>query len=446
MCPRMWSAQDRVPFERSKPNAPPCHCGVKGVLVPTSNATKHTNASSNQHRVQRWANFIAGFSVEFVMEALEPLSPRKMVLDPFMGTGTTAIGARMLGHDVIGYEPHPLFATLAECKVRDYSPNDVAEVGEALRHAGHPLALSDSANTYLGKLFPAENLPTVLIASAQVDAIPARLQPLAVAVFLKAAEAACGSKTDGIYKAPTSTKKSVSFDSALTVALEIFRDDVATEEYRRWMASTVARIVPKTATRLVEIQDGTVGAVVTSPPYLNNFDFAEMTRMHLYLLGWATSWSDITEKVRATQITNTTTSLQGKRTSEYQDECRAAIPPELASSLAPLVSNLTEQRRVRKGKKEYDFLVYPYYRQIGEVLQELWRVMEPGAALDWVVSDAALYGQYVATHEHTATLLERIGFRDVQIKKLRERGHRWKLEKRDGAPGRLGEYHLSGVR
>jgi hypothetical protein len=35
-----------------------------------------------------------------------------------------------------------------------------------------------------------------------------------------------------------------------------------------------------------------------------------------------------------------------------------------------------------------------------------------------------------------------MGFLGVECLKMRERGHRWVLEKRDGSPTGLGEYHL----
>jgi DNA modification methylase len=405
-----------------------------------------TNATSNKHAVQRWANFVAGFSVEFVLDAIKDLSGKQTILDPFMGTGTTALGARMLGHDAVGYEAHPLFATLAECKTQEYSLTDVDEVERKLLSPCKPLALSRAADLYLTKMFDEKELPHILSASVQVSQMRKDIAPLAVAIFLKATEAACGAKTDGIYKAPTSKKKSLGFAEALSKSLHVFREDISSADYRSLNHGTQARIIPQSSTSMHDIEENSIAAVVTSPPYLNNFDFAEMTRMQLYLLGWASSWSEITDLVRSTQITNTTTSLKGKKTLEYQTECRALLPNYLVKDLDPLVTDLEGQRAVRKGKKDYDYLVYPYYRQIQEVIVEMHRVMKAGAPVHWVVSDAALYGVYLETQEHTAALMRTAGFEDVEIKLIRRRGHRWKLEKRDGAPGRLGEYHIVGTK
>ena len=150
--------------------------------------------------------------------------------------------------------------------------------------------------------------------------------------------------------------------------------------------------------------------------------------------------------MRGKLITNTTTAPKAHRSAAYQAECREAIPIQLADPLDAIVETLAAEKSKRAGKKPYDSLVFPYYRQIADVIRECHRVLTPKGRLNWVVSDAALYGTYIPTHEHTAALLASVGFKQIEVHQLRKRGHRWKLEKRDGAPGRLGEYHVVGVK
>ena len=59
-----------------------------------------------------------------------------------------------------------------------------------------------------------------------------------------------------------------------------------------------------------------------------------------------------------------------------------------------------------------------------------------------MVADAALYGVHIETHEHTVELMRQIGYKDVRVHYLRKRGHRWILDKRDGAKKGLGEFHI----
>ena len=191
---------------------------------------------------------------------------------------------------------------------------------------------------------------------------------------------------------------------------------------------------------MTEVADSSVDIVVTSPPYLNNFDFAEMTRMYLYFWGIADSWGEITDKVRSKLVVNTTTALKGRK--EKQEEYRANMPAVLHAELDGLVLSLADQRKKRAGKKEYDFLVYPYFSQVTDVLRECYRCLKQGAPIHVMVADAALYGVHISTPQLLAQLLAVIGFHQTGCDLIRRRGHRWILDKRDGSERGLGEYHV----
>lgn len=407
-----------------------------------------TNTLSHQHRVQRWANFIAGYSVEFVEQCLETRDRRiDSVVDPFLGCGTTLVTAKNLGFKGYGFDRHPVYFTLAKAKLGYYAVQDLEIVKSKLLNHKGGVEWSEDALKFLSKLFAEEDLLQINTASSGASSFQDRLKPLAIALFLKSCEAACGSQTDGIYKAPTSTKKKVPFKTAVNAASAIFREDIESEWYRtHWMRQPDPVYYNTSSTSMRELEKESLGICITSPPYLNNFDYAEMTRMHLYLLGWAKSWGDISTSVRNKLITNTTTALKGKKNEYYQREQRALLPSHLLEELDEIVSNLAVERKSRAGKKEYDYLVYPYYSEIKKVLSELYRTLKRGGEVHWVVADAALYGVHIKTHLHTAEIMKTLGFENVTVEFIRRRGHRWILSKRDGAKEGLGEYHIKATK
>ena len=66
-----------------------------------------TNTLSTGSRIQRWANFIAGFSIEFVEQCLAHRDTQSdIVLEPFLWCGTTLVGAKNKGFRDIGVEAH----------------------------------------------------------------------------------------------------------------------------------------------------------------------------------------------------------------------------------------------------------------------------------------------------------------------------------------------------
>ena len=406
-----------------------------------------TNTLSRHHRVQRWANFIAGYSVQLVEECLSTRNRDDLVVDPFLGCGTTLVTAKNLGFRGYGYDRHPVFFTLAKAKLQNYVSDDLHKVKLHLLNCASGIKWSEDAKKFLRKLFSDSDLEKISRASLALETLEPRLQPLGTALFLKSCEASCGAQTDGIYKAPTSKKTHVPFEDAVTSVFNIFSEDINSDWYKNhWSKQPDSSCYNRCSTNLEEMGDESVGVCVTSPPYLNNFDYGEMTRMHLYLLGWAGSWREISDNIRNDLITNTTTALRGKKTQENQQARRSSLPAVLLDELDEINARLKIERKSRAGKKEYDYLIYPYYSEIQSVLSELYRVFKTGADLHWIVADAALYGVHIKTHLHTATIMEAIGFDDVEVEFIRRRGHRWVLNKRDGAKEGLGEYHIRATK
>jgi hypothetical protein len=78
--------------------------------------------SSNQGAAnlpfQRWFRFKEAFSPKFVADTLTSLPYRvERCLDPFGGSGTTAVTCRMLGISSVSVEVNPFLADLIEAKL-----------------------------------------------------------------------------------------------------------------------------------------------------------------------------------------------------------------------------------------------------------------------------------------------------------------------------------------
>ncbi len=202
-----------------------------------------------------------------------------------------------------------------------------------------------------------------------------------------------------------------------------------------------AEIHAKSSGRMAELDDGTIDLVVTSPPYINNFDFAEMARMYLYFWDMASSWREITAKVRHRLVLNTTTALN-KEHRERQQEYRELLPCDLRREADAIVADLSERRSEKAGKKDYHLLIYPYFSQMKQIMSETHRVLKLGAGFHMMVSDSALYGVHIPAPQWLAKILVECGFRDVGCELVRSRGNRWALKKREGSPQGLGEYYV----
>ena len=404
-----------------------------------------TNFTTRYHAVHRWFNFVAGFSPEFVAQCIaEEQGRAEVLLDPFMGCGTAQVEAIKFKIRTIGFDPHPIFFRIARAKTSpkfDRLPEIEAAIQRGFRTPVTPSALGQKPAEFLSKLIQPDILSKLVGARIELAKAELDKDDLAFLVLSKILDSASHSKTDGIYKAPTSAKKALDVSVALARTLQMIREDAEELTHR---PSIECQLVNSTSEQMTTVRSHSVDLVVTSPPYLNNFDFAEMTRMYLYFWGIATTWGEITERVRAKLIVNTTTALKGHK--DKQEFYKNQLPQRIQRRLAPIVEALRRARLVKAGKKEYDFLVYPYFAQMRSVIRECGRVMKPGAAFHMMVSDAALYGTYIPTHEVIAEILEEEGFMPVGWTQVRRRGHRWVLDKREGSSNGLGEYHIKARR
>ncbi|MBD3880245.1 DNA methylase [Phormidium tenue FACHB-886] len=406
-----------------------------------------TNLTSSRHPIHRWANFIAGYSPDFVSTCIQAarLSTGDIVLDPFGGLGTTPVQSLLDGFSGIACEANPFFADLATAKCQAalglIDPDEVFSTLHQLTAYSGDLAdvYSTDALKYLRKLIPEAELRMLVAAKLREPEIAPNnglFYRLVVSTIL---ELTSNSQTDGIYKAPTTHKKSNSFPAALLKIQAQIMEDF----YLMSRKQDLSFELIKGSASLLSAKPASIASLcITSPPYLNNFDYAEMSRMELYFWGYAASWGEITHTVRSILVPNTTTiSAEIKRNHElYANQLSA----KLIEALKPLVDELKIRRTQKAGKKEYYSLIFPYFASMREIFCECFRLLKPNAGIHVIVGDAYLYGVHIPTGQLILTLLQEIGFEKVESKLLRTRGSRWILSKREGAGTPIGEYWICG--
>lgn len=406
-----------------------------------------TNITTDRHPVHRWFNFIAGFSPEFVSKCIidANLGDDSLIVDPFAGCGTTLVEANVQGIRSIGFEAHLFLANI--CKSKLLIETDI-EIIHAIRDDLSAIdpneeiltEYSKASRKFLGKLIPEDSLIALVTACRKVESYTDKKYTMAYMILSRVLDLCSHSKTDGVYKAPTTRKKAQSYDEALETVCDTISEDLLFSQFNR--IKNRAKILLQSSEDMSAIEKQSCDLLVTSPPYLNNFDYAEMTRMYLYFWSHAENWREITEKVRSKLIVNTTTALKGHKNRIWK--YRAQIPQCVRDELDNYFNALSEKRKVKPGKKRYNYIVYPYFYQMANVLKSSHKALRNGATVHIIVSDAALYGIHIKTQEILASIMDAVGFHDIEVIKLRSRGHRWVLDKREGAEDGLGEYLIVG--
>ena len=168
---------------------------------------------------------------------------------------------------------------------------------------------------------------------------------------------------------------------------------------------------------------GRTDGCVSSPPYLNNFDYADATRLEAYFWGEARSWSELCARVRTNMLTAST---QQSSTGERDRALEAMADSAIGAEIKELTWSLTGARKARTRGKEYDQVLPADFASMRAILTHLAASLRDGAPCAWLIGDSAPYGVYVDTPRLIGELATDVGFEVIDDVALRRRGMRWR--------------------
>jgi hypothetical protein len=174
------------------------------------------------------------------------------------------------------------------------------------------------------------------------------------------------------------------------------------------------------------VDDDSIDLVITSPPYPNNFDYADATRVEMTFLGEIERWGDLQESVRTHLIRSCSQHMGG------YDPAEALEAPELTpirSELLDVYQRLAIERESRGGRKAYHTMVAAYFHDLSRTWIALRRVCRRGSTVHFMVGDSAPYGVHVPVERWLGDLAINAGFSDWRFVKLRDRNTKWRNRK-----------------
>lgn len=408
-------------------NAPRCDTATV-VSGPTTVASGTSNGVSRRRAFDRWLRYPAGFSESTLHEAftcLEGTDPRGAVVDPFCGVATVGTAARSQGRGFIGLEAHPWIATAAQLKFE--VPADpaglVAAASEIVADVG-PGDVSDEPEL-LRRVFSDEVLAILVTLRERIrssTSVWTRHLELALMSNLRAH---AGVKVGWPYQLPSQPRQARSADPCrfLQRRANMMADDLAL-----WAQNAPPSVVVHGDSRDAQTWtsadfSAAVGAV-SSPPYLNNFDYADATRLEMYFSGAVSSWRELCLDVRDGMVVATTQQSSVGQAATALDALRRW--PGVRAHVERLAGELERERLRRPRGKEYSRVVAPYFAGVGRVLEYLASALPAGAPVVLVVGDSAPYGIYVDTPSILLALGSEVGLEPVANRPLRSRGTKWR--------------------
>lgn len=387
--------------------------------------------------IHRWFTYPAGYSYRLVQAKIEEngLSAPDCIADPFLGSGTTSLTAKLMGLNSVGIEAHPFVFWVAQTKLGfDLDPEGLAVAVEqviARAKSDAPPDLAGAWPALIYKCFSGANLAKLYAlrrAILELDGASPFTDLLKLALT-------------GTLRTTTTAGAGWPYIAPSKYAKRVVERD-ALQEFRKQCEAFIADIrqarfngIPETEHRLIQgdarefdrlCSPESIDLIVTSPPYLNNYDYADRTRLETYFWGIYDSWGDITREVRDKLIIAATTQI---RLSRMNGICQCpnirVVNPAIHGELLEIIRRLAAARKDKAGKKTYDLMVAGYFEDMLKVVQGAYAVLKPGRRFVLVLGDSAPYGVHVRTDEIIGELAQAVGFSSYAIEVIRPRGDKW---------------------
>jgi hypothetical protein len=385
-----------------------------------ANASTTVFTANMREAVHRWYRFSAGFSSAWAAEVITQ-SGATRVLDPFAGSGTTLLAAQDAGVQSLGVENQPFIARLARAKLAWNADVDAFRSGaRAVRDQAAPRT-ARAEPALLAKVFDAETLCDLRALQAATPLADDLLWLALVAILRPCARAGTAPWQ---YVLPNKTKAKVGAPFAAYEAQVAMM--AADMELRGALGEPVAaRILEEDARQCASVPDRWATLVLTSPPYANNYDYADATRLEMTFLGEIAAWSDL-KWIRERLVHACSQHMAGA--DAFADLESPRLEP-LRPELDAVVAALAAEREHHGGKKAYHAMIVAYFTDLAAVWQALRRACAPGARVCFVVGDSAPYGVHVPVERWLGDLAVANGFRSYRFEKTRDRNVKWQNRK-----------------
>jgi len=413
-------------------------------LLPRERGVELNKVDDADRPAHWWYRFVLSYPPHLVRHYLDRfgLQPGQCVLDPFCGTGTTIVECKKLGIHGIGIEAHPMAHFASTVKV-DWTPDAaelersslsvansvIAEFATQGIDDGEPATPGEARrlNPILRKL--PENIGKLLLTNS--------ISPLPLHKTLVLLDAIHASGRAGyrdhqllaLAKALTGPIGNLHFGPEVGVGPAKADAPVIASWFDciRAMAWDLAGLDDRQASAVVHhadsrdllrvLPEGSVDAVITSPPYPNEKDYTRTTRLESVLLGFVSSKDELRALKRTMVRSNTRGVYKGD-----DDDRWIAGHEEIERIAAAIEARRIELCKTSGFERLYARVTKLYFGGMARHLAELRAVLRPGAHLAYVVGDQASYLRImIRTGQILATIAHGLGYEVLGIDLFRTR-------------------------
>lgn len=352
--------------------------------------------------------FPARMAPGLALETLETLQPNSVVLDPMSGSGTVLRQANDLGHTAVGFDMDPLAVLMAQVWTTPVNDAVLLAQYEKLLSMTRSVASNTTTLSWLDgdtetaafmEFWFAEKQRTDLTkfsyalklltdeAAGDEEKAAVDVLRLGLSRIIVTKEQAASLARDTSHSRPHRVSETSEYD--------VFHGfDKSLISLRRRLKDAPPKggaTVKLGDARRLPLEDDSVDAVITSPPYLNAIDYLRGHRLALVWLGWPLS------------------KLRGIRSTSIGAE-RSPEPGSVGGQTGQLVDAMLGEQVLERRHLE---MVRRYAVDVDQMIRQVARVLKPGGQATFVVGNSCLQGNFIKNADGVATAAASAGLLEV---------------------------------
>jgi len=382
---------------------------------------------NKQEPIHRWYPFVEGYSKEFVLSIVNELQVKPQTcLEPFSGSGTTALELQKLGIKCHSFEINPFMYLLSSVKLEtSYNIDNVTTYFERIKNQrislDFKLPETDFYTLYESKNRKKANYSnSVGIAVQKLKLLINKIEEDKYKNLFTVALAAILLDVSHLYRngkclSYKSNWKDLNlsevdvfeiFDKKVTSC--ILPDILTLNENQNDVSNKVYLYNEDSRIGIDQkIQDNSIDLVITSPPYLNSRDYTDTYMLELKTLGMTPTYESIISLRNKTVRSH----VQIRWTDKSKDP-----DGELAKTMMLLNRAASESNVWNPSIQD---MVNLYFVDIRKVFKNLYSKLRTNGKVYFNVSNSAYFGVLVDTLQICSSIAESEGFCIEEIRKAR---------------------------
>ncbi|MBI4162201.1 MAG: hypothetical protein HY513_00830 [Candidatus Aenigmarchaeota archaeon] len=343
--------------------------------------------------VYNWFYYKEGFSRDIVFHLIERFQIGKgnTVLDPFAGSGTTLLACKEKGIDSIGFDASELAVFASNVKIGNYDLENLREEAKFIFTRKFFRLDTSNAPSIAKRAFSKFALEDIQFFRGNIAEIENKNFFL-LGLVNAAMKVSYVWKDGGVIKF-----KKHPAPPLRHLYRRIIKNMIKSLEKKMPETSIDTKNISSRAfvgdARMLKLENESIDAIITSPPYLNNIDYTKVYAIEEWIAG-------------------------------LEDR------PAIRSWIGHTKSDITADGRPMTS------VGTAYFEDIKKALEEMFRVLKKGGKAAIIVGNAYVNGEIINSDEVLAKQAEKIGFTTKEIDVVNKR---FALEERTKKKGILRE-------